>query len=157
MQCIHAHVTCTDISSLACFPYDMFLLAHFTPAYDFTILLMDVGKTASTATDIAMRASRVPIYQSIGKHILCDHRASANERKLANCYATNNHRASTKGSTIPDKGGCSLPILSAFKCSIRSDSSGEHIIGKTHVRTDEDTILYSNPFKKRDMILNFDA
>src|SRR5579872_2670791 len=107
-------------------------------------------------TYISTKTSRISKNKCMGCNISGHHGTSSDECKLTNRYPTDNHRASANRGTIFNKRRRNFPIISTLELSIRGNRSWSHIIGKTDMWANKDTIFYRQSLKKRDMILDLD-
>src|SRR5438552_18473323 len=125
----------------------MGLMTKFAPSDQRSILLLNSRETPCTTADIAMQTSRITKDQTMGRYILCNYRAGSNQRKLTNGHATYNHCRCTERGSITYKRRRHLPVIRTFQLAIGSDCTWKHIIGKTHVRTNKNTIFKRHSLK----------
>jgi hypothetical protein len=74
----------------------------------------------------------VPDDQNAWRHVLGNHRPSSDHGIFANGYSANDHCTCANGSALLDRGWNNLPF---------SDSPRMEIVGKNHMRADENLIL----------------
>src|ERR1700680_326855 len=103
----------------------------------------------TTLTRVTSDPGRIPEYYRMCRDILCNHRAGADKRVLANCVAANNSCVSTYArSSFNERAHI------VFRSIAREVRARRAHVCEHHTRTAEDVILKLDAFIYRDVVLN---
>lgn len=94
-----------------------------------------------------MRTRRVTEDQSMRRNIARDNRPRANQRKLANCHTTPDHRTTPQRCAILHKRRGYFPVVTGLEVAVWCNRTGKQVISEADMGANENAIFYGDTRK----------